>query len=71
MRSKKVGGDLAEFGKKRNTDYDFPPHYMWAEMNKNLLFKIGDKDIERNYLRENEKLKRGNIIYIFQCVLIV
>ena len=24
-------GDLAEFGKKRNADYDFPPHYMWAE----------------------------------------
>ena len=22
---KKLGGDLAEFGKKRNTDYDFPP----------------------------------------------
>ena len=25
------GGDIAEFGKKRNTDYDFPLHYMWAE----------------------------------------
>ena len=22
---KKLGGDLAEFGKKRNTDYDSPP----------------------------------------------
>ena len=22
--------------KKRNTDYDFPPHYMWAENNKKL-----------------------------------
>ena len=21
----KLGGHLAEFGKKRNTDYDFPP----------------------------------------------
>ena len=26
-------GDLAEFGKKRNTDYGFLPHYMWAENN--------------------------------------
>ena len=22
---KNLGGDLAEFGKKRNTDHDFPP----------------------------------------------
>ena len=26
--------DLAEFGKKRNTDHDFPPPFMWAENNK-------------------------------------
>ena len=25
MRLKKLGGDLAEFGKKRKKDYDFPP----------------------------------------------
>ena len=31
----KLGGDLAEFGKKRSTDHDFPPPFMWAE-NKNL-----------------------------------
>ena len=28
-----LSGFLAEFGKNRNTDYDFPPHYMWAENN--------------------------------------
>ena len=26
-------GDLTEFGKKRNTDHDFPPPFMWAENN--------------------------------------
>ena len=40
------GGDLAEFGKKRNTDHDFIPHYTWAENNKmknemeNKIFKV-------------------------------
>ena len=29
-----MDGKLAEFGKKRNTDYDFLSHYMWAENNK-------------------------------------
>ena len=33
MKSKKLGGDLTEVGKKRNTDYDFPPPLMWAENN--------------------------------------
>ena len=34
MRSKKLGGDLAEFGKTQHTMI-FLPHYMWAENNKN------------------------------------
>ena len=25
---------FGEIWKKRNTDHDFPPHYMWAENNK-------------------------------------
>ena len=37
MRSKKLGGDLAEFGKKRNTHFDFPLPYMWTENNKNSI----------------------------------
>ena len=31
----KLGRDLAEFGLKRNTDYDFPRLYMLAENNNN------------------------------------
>ena len=28
---------LAEFGKKRITDHDFPPSFMWAENNNKIL----------------------------------
>ena len=28
-----MGEDLAEFAKNRNTDHDFPPPFMWAEIN--------------------------------------
>ena len=36
-------GDLAEFGKKRNTDNElfFQPHYMWAENNKAGTAQVG------------------------------
>ena len=37
----KMGGDLAEFEKKRNTDHDFPPPYMWAENNKRGTAQVG------------------------------
>ena len=30
-------GDLAEFGKKRNTDDDFPPHWKCGSENNNQL----------------------------------
>ena len=33
----KLGGDLAEFGKKRNTDHEFPPPFTWAENNKKIV----------------------------------
>ena len=37
MKSKKLG-DLAEFGKKRDTDYDFPPPlYVGGNNNKQVL----------------------------------
>ena len=32
-------GDSSKFGEKRNTDYDFPPHYNWAENNKISEFR--------------------------------
>ena len=47
---KNLGSDLAEFGKKRNADHDFPPHYIWAE-NKNM-------DISRSLSYETELLNQ-------------
>ena len=51
---KKLGGDLAGFEKKRNTDHAFPPPFKWAENdNSTECRSIGRRfTSERVYLRQ-------------------
>ena len=38
-------GDLAEFGKKRNTDDDFPPHWKCGSENNKIYSYIFCKNV--------------------------
>ena len=49
-------GDLAKIVKKRITDHDFPPHYMWAE-NNNPTNPNERKDLSQNSLQGSEKFQ--------------
>ena len=47
---------LAELEKKRNTDHDFPPHYMWAENNNDSVrqsFDTANKRFSELTTRQN------------------
>ena len=45
--------------KKRNTDYNFPPHYMWAE-NENIVKKVDQKR-----LRQQDNIMRNGVFIVF------
>ena len=51
--------DLAEVGKKRNTDHDFSPHYMWAR-NINLRTKNFYQNL-RFFWIDDEKIPKMTI----------
>ena len=63
----KLGGDLAEFGKKRNTDYDFPPPPMLCKLSP--VDPMIPKFVQDTHLPNlSEMHLSGKVLYPVPCV---